>query len=112
MQGYHEAIAALSEKENQQPAYGDGEGSWGQSGSDGTGLLDGQALAVPNLASSSGDVTNGALLSDAEVAEDSLQKVFMNRFASDLSKRVEGYGQIDGDQVVGCSVMNSPQCLA
>jgi hypothetical protein len=111
MQGYQEAITALSEKENQQPAYGDGEGSWGQSGSDGTGLLSSQALAVPNLAFSSSGAANGALLSDAEVAEDSLQKVFMNRFTSDLSKCVESYGQIEGDQVVRCSVMNSPQCL-
>ena len=112
MQGYQEAIAALNEKENQQPGYGDGEGSWGQSGSDGTGLLDSQALAVPNLAFSSSGVTNGALLSDAEVAEDSLQKVAMNRFTGDLSKRIESYGQIDGDEVVRHSGINSSQCLA
>jgi hypothetical protein len=112
MQGYQEAIANLSEKENQQPAYGDGEGSWGQSGSDGTGLLDSQALAVPNLAFRASGVTNGALLSDAEVAEDSVQKVSMNRFTGDLSKGIEGYGQIDGDEVVRRSGINSSQCLA
>jgi len=112
MQGYQEAIAALGEKENQQPAYGDGEGSWGQSGSDGTGLLEGQALALSNLDFSSSGVTNWALLSDAEVAEDSLQKVSMHGFTSDLSKRIESYGQIDGDEVVRRSGIDTSQCLA
>ena len=43
----------------------------------------------------------GSLLSDAEVAEDGLQKVFMNCFTGDLAQGGEGSGEVNGYEVVG-----------
>ena len=109
MQSYEEAITALDAKQSQQNSYGDAGGSWGWSESGGKESLDSQGMVAANLAI--GGTTNGLLLSDAEVAEDGIQKVFMNCFTGDLAEGGESCGQINGDEVIRESGINGLQCI-
>lgn len=107
MLGYEAAIAALDAKLGQQASYGDGVcWAWPESG--GT-EFPGGGMVAANLAL--GSSARGALLPDAEVAEDGLQKVFMNCFTGDLAEGGQSSGQINGDEVIGHSSVNSLQSV-
>jgi hypothetical protein len=51
----------------------------------------------------------GSLLSDAEVAENGFQEVFMNCLTGDLAQVGQGSGEVNGDEVIGHSGVNGLQ---